>query len=237
MRTSSVGLLADTLFGRTRREVLGLLYGRPDESFFVREVARKTGVALGAVQKELMALTAAGVLERSVRGRQVYFSANRNSPVFPELRSLIAKTAGVVDIIRRGLESLETSIDVAFVFGSIAKGEERGTSDIDLFVIGRAGFGEVVDALGESQRTLARDINPVVQSGEEFTRRLLTKDHFVTAVLQTPRLFVIGDDHELERLAGEWLAAGTQDEPTGDRRAPRHRRTGSARQRSGHSKP
>lgn len=237
MGTNRPALLADTLFGRTRREVLSLLFGRPDESFFVREVARKTGVALGAVQKELMALTAAGVLERSVRGRQVYFSANRNSPVFPELRSLIAKTAGVVDVIRTGLQSIDASVDVAFVFGSIAKGEERGTSDIDLFVIGRAGFGDVVDALTESQRALGRDINPVVQSSEEFTRRVRAKDHFVTAVLQTPRLFVIGDDHELERLAGERLAAGTQDEPTGDRRAPRHRRTGSARQRNSQSKP
>lgn len=236
MRTPKRGLLADTLFGRTRREVLGLLFGRPAESFYVREVARTTGVALGAVQKELMALTAAGVLERSVRGRQVYFSANRNSPVFPELRSLIAKTAGVVDVIRDGLESIAAEIGVAFVFGSVATGEERASSDIDLFVIGRAGFGEVVDALTEAQRILGRDINPVVQSSDEFARRGQAKDHFVASVLQTPRLFVIGDDRELERLAGKRLAPATQDEPSGDRRTPRHRRPGPARQRSRRAK-
>lgn len=236
MGTSKGGLLADTLFGRTRREVLGLLYGRPDESFFVREVARTTGAALGAVQKELKGLAAAGVLNRSVRGRQVYFSANRESPVYPELRSLIAKTAGVVDVVRGGLEALGAAVEAAFVFGSMAKGGQRGTSDIDLFIIGRVGFGPVVDALSESQRLLGRDINPVVQSRAEFARRVRANDHFVTAVLQTPRLFVIGDDSELERLAGKRVAAAAQDQSAGDRRAARYRGSGPARQRSRRSK-
>jgi predicted nucleotidyltransferase len=236
MGTIPPGRLADTLFGRTRRQVLSLLYGHPDQSFFVREVARTTGAALGAVQKELVALTEAGILDRSVRGRQVYFQANRSAPIFGELHSLIAKTAGIVDVIRSSLAPLETGIDAAFVFGSVAKGEERGTSDIDLFVIGSVSFGDVVDALAGSQRMLGRDINPVVQTRAEFAKRVTSNDHFVAAVLQTPRLHVIGGDDELEQLAGERLAAVAQDEPAGNRRPPGHRRARPEGQRGGRLK-
>jgi len=201
MRTTTGGLLADTLFGRTRRQVLSLLYGRPDESFYVREVARATGSAPSAVQKELAALANAGILERSARGREVYFTANRNSPVFGELRSLVAKTSGVEFVIRDALKPLESRIAAAFLFGSVAKGEETAASDVDLFVIGLAGLGDVVDALGPAQQALGRDINPVVQMPAEFSRRVKAKDHFVTSVLAAPRLFVIGDQHGLEGLA------------------------------------
>lgn len=224
--------VADTLFGRTRREVLGLLYSWPDRSFYVREIARATHSATAAVQKELNALAAAGLLERAVRGRQVHFTANRNSPVFMEIRSLIAKTVGAGEVLRQGLRPVEARIAAAFVFGSVAKGEERGTSDIDLFVIGEVSFGEIVDSLTDAQRILGRDINPVVQSTAEFSRRVRAKDHFVMAVLETPRLFVIGGDNELGQVAGKRLVTGAQDKSSGNRRTPRHRRTRPARQRS-----
>lgn len=230
-------LLADTLFGRTRRQVLGLLFGHPDESFYVREVARHTGAALGAVQKELAALASAEILKRTVRGRQVYFGANRSSPLFAELASLVAKTTGAVEVIRRDLELLGEDIDAAFIFGSVAKGAERSASDIDLFVIGVAGFSKVVDALSDAQQVLGREVNPVVQSRDEFARRVNTQDHFVRAVLATPRLFVKGNDDDLDRLAGKRLAAAARDEPAGDRRPPRPRRSRSAGQRSKRSKP
>ena len=71
------------LFGKTRRRVLGLLFGRPDESFYVRDIVRRSGAAQGAIARELAALLGAGLLWRDDRGRQVYYQANKHAPIFP----------------------------------------------------------------------------------------------------------------------------------------------------------
>ena len=109
---------ATLLFGSTRRRVLGWLLGHADEPYYLRQIARHTGTAVGAVQRELELLTSAGLLRRTVQGRQVYFQANREAPIFPELQGLFAKTAGLVDVLREGLASLGKEVVVAFVFGS-----------------------------------------------------------------------------------------------------------------------
>jgi uncharacterized protein len=195
----AAGPIATTLFGQTRRQVLGLLFGRPDETFYVREIARTTGGALGAVQRELQALVGAGILERSVRGRQVFYQANQQCPVFDELHAIVTKTSGLVDVLRAAFFGLLDRIDVAFVFGSLARMGGTGASDVDLFVIGDVSHGDVVDALGDAQTALAREVNPVVQSPDEFKRRVDQKHHFVRRVLGEPRLFILGDAHVLER--------------------------------------
>ncbi|MQA30784.1 MAG: nucleotidyltransferase domain-containing protein [Luteitalea sp.] len=153
---------ATLLFGSTRRRVLGWLLGHADESYYLREIVRHTGTSVGAVQRELEKLTAAGLLTRTVDGRQVYFQANRDAPIFPELRELFAKTAGLTDVLREALLPLADRVQVALVFGSAARGELRAKSDIDLLVIGDAAFHDVVEALGQAQGRLGRDINPTV---------------------------------------------------------------------------
>jgi predicted nucleotidyltransferase len=150
------------LFGQTRRRVLGWLYGHADEAFYLRQIVRLTGAAQGAVQRELNALSGAGLLVRTVQGRQVYFRANRESPVFPELQSLLVKTTGVVDVLRNSLLPFGERVVAALVFGSVARGELTSLSDIDLIVIGDAPFEAIVDALQGAQTRIGRDVNPSV---------------------------------------------------------------------------
>ncbi len=213
------------LFGLTRRRILAWLLGHPDHAFYLRQIARQVGTAVGATGRELDLLTAAGLVTRSVDGRQVYFQANRESPIFPELQSLFAKTVGLVDTIREGLASLVDRIDVAFVFGSGARGELRAASDLDLLVVGTASFEEVVGALAATQARLGRDINPAVYPPSEFSAKLDSGHHFLTRVLEEPHLFVIGGHDELVRLGATRLAEPPPDKSKRDPRPARRRRS------------
>jgi len=208
--------IASVLFGQTRRRVLGWLLGHPSEAFYLRQIVRHTGAAHGAVQRELASLTRAGVLRRTVQGRQVYFQANRESPVFPELQSLLLKTTGAADVLREALAPLADSIVAAFVFGSAARGELRSASDIDLLVVGDAPFAEVAEALAEAQERLGRDINPTVYPVAEFRSKIHDGHHFLTSVLREPHLFIMGGADELGGLGAERLAESSQHERTGD---------------------
>jgi predicted nucleotidyltransferase len=216
---------ATLLFGSTRRRVLGWLLGHADEPYYLRQIARHTGTAVGAVQRELELLTSAGLLRRTVQGRQVYFQANREAPIFPELQGLFAKTAGLVDVLREGLASLGKEIVVAFVFGSAARGELRPASDVDLLVVGNAPFQDVVGALAGAQERLGRDINPTVYPPTEFRAKLRAKHHFLTSILKEPRLFVVGGDDELGGLGAKRLADKTPDQPKRDSGSAAGRRT------------
>jgi predicted nucleotidyltransferase len=228
------GVLVDAatvLFGSTRRRVLGWLLGHADEAFYLRQIVRQTGAGVGAVQRELEQLTSAGLLHRTVEGRQVYFQANRDAPIFPELQGLFAKTAGLVDVLREALMPLGDRVRVAFVFGSGARGELRASSDIDLLVVGDAPFSDVVGALAHAQERLGRDVNPTVYPSAEFRTKLRTKHHFLTAVLSEPRMFIIGGDDELAGLGAKRLADKASDQPKRDSRPATGRRPRSDRQR------
>jgi uncharacterized protein len=202
-------LLGRTLFGRNRRAVLALLYGHPDEQFYLREVIRASGGGVGGVQRELDQLTKAGILRRTVRGNQVFFQANAECPVFEEIKGLVNKTAGAADVLRTALAPLGDRIRIAFVFGSLARGQQRAESDVDLLVVGDVGFGEVVAALADAQARLRREVNPTVYPPEEFCRKVSTGHHFLRSVLKREKIFLIGDQRDLARLAEKRLADRT----------------------------
>lgn len=209
--------LASTLFGRTRRRVLGLLFGRPDEEFYVREIIRVTGSAPGAVQRELRTLEAAGILARRRGGNQVYYRANPKCPVFADLQAIVMKTVGLVDVLCAALDPLREQIQVAFVFGSLARGQVTSESDVDLLVVGDVGFGDIVEHLVSTGSALGREVNPVVHSAEEFRKRVAVADHFLTSVLREPKLFVCGDVDELGRLGAGGVVDPAQHQRRGDR--------------------
>jgi len=193
-------MLSALLFSEYRRRVLGLLLLNPDATYHVRELARLTGTSAGTLHKELTKLTQGGLLRRQEVGNQVHYSANRDCPIFDELASILRKTSGLVDVLASALSSVEKNIALAFVFGSVARGEQQSNSDVDVMLVGSLGFADAVQALHPAQATLRREINPVVYSVDEFRRRAASDDSFVREVLARPKLFVVGNENELGKL-------------------------------------
>jgi predicted nucleotidyltransferase len=193
-------VLSSLLFGEYRRRVLGLLLLNPDATYHVRELARLTGTSAGTLHKELTKLTQGGVLRRQEVGNQVRYSANRDCPIFDELASILRKTSGLVDVLASALGSVEKNIVLAFVFGSVARGEQQSNSDVDVMLVGSLGFADAVQALHPVQATLQREVNPVVYSVDEFRQRAAGDDSFVREVLAKPKLFVVGNENELREL-------------------------------------
>lgn len=202
--------LSSVLFSKSRRAVLSLLYGHADESYYLRQIVRETGLGLGPVQREIKQLADAGLVERDNKGHQVYYKANQKSPVFQELKSLITKTAGVTEILRNALAPIKKSIKVALVYGSVARGEENQRSDIDLLVVGDVTFSKIIKTLRSAHDILGREVNPTVYSEIEFRTKINEQHYFLNNVLSGKTVFVIGDKNELNRLAGERLAGKAQ---------------------------
>jgi len=194
-------LLCSGLFSKTRQAVLALLYGQVDKSFYTKQILDGVKIGRGTVQRELKNLTDTGIITREVQGRQVYYRANSRCPIFNELKSIVRKTFGVADVIRQSLASSARKIRIAFIFGSVARSADDRRSDIDLMVVGRISFGDVVSLLGPAEEKLAREINPVVYPIAEFKKKVKDDHYFVRTVLEDEKIFVIGDDHELGRLA------------------------------------
>ena len=193
-------MLSSLLFSDYRRRVLGLLLLHPDTSYHVRELARLTGTSAGTLHKELTKLTNGGVLRRQEVGNQVRYCADRDCPIFNELASILRKTSGLVDVLVEALSSVEKRIVLAFVFGSVARGEQQSNSDVDVMLVGSLGFADAVQVLHPVQAILQREINPVVYSLDEFRRRAASDDSFVREVISKPKLFVVGNENELRKL-------------------------------------
>ena len=203
----------DLLFGQTRGRVLALLYGAPDEAFFVRQIARRIDTSVGSVQRELALLAGAGMIERSVIGSQVFHRANREYPVFPELKALLAKTVGVFQLLKTALGPLSTRIDFAFVYGSAARGEDTAASDIDLMVVGEVSLDEVLDAVRSAEKYLRRPVNPTIYSLEELRQRLQAGNHFLRSLEKSKKVFLIGDEDEFRRAGSTRLVQDGANQP------------------------
>ncbi len=191
--------MIDALLPRVRRDILAVLLTRPDEAFYQREIVRATGGGKGAVERELRTLTEAGIVLREKHGNLTYYRANRDCPIFPELQGLMMKTAGLADAVREALSQVE-GISLAFIFGSMAKGTFDARSDVDLLVVADASFGDISGALRTAEVRLNREVTPTVYSPEEFAEKLKAKHHFLTRVLEEPKIMLIGNENDLERM-------------------------------------
>lgn len=193
--------LATILFPEYRRRILGMLLLHPEDALHGREIARRAGLPAGTVSRELATLAEVGLLRRERRGNQHIYSADVACPIHQELASILRKTSGVRDVLADALEPLAPQLVCAFIFGSVAQGVERPGSDVDVLVIGDAGFALVVQALHPAEAAVGRSIHPVVLSQQEFSARVHTQG-FLRDVLAKPKLFLIGNDDELAQLAG-----------------------------------
>jgi predicted nucleotidyltransferase len=193
--------LTALLFGAYRRDVLALLLLHPELSLHVREIARLTGKVPGTLLRELNLLADAGLLVKKAVGNQVHFQANPTSPVYEELRGILKKTAGVADVLREALEPLADRLRTAFVYGSVARGDERAGSDLDLMVIGDVKFVDLIGALAPLHAVLRREINTSFYPPKEFRAKLAAAEPFLKRVLADRKIFLIGGEDELGELA------------------------------------
>jgi uncharacterized protein len=211
MRAASKAL-ADVLFGKGRGAILGLLYEHPDQSFYYRQLARELNdLSVGTIQRELDLLSQLGLIERSTVGKQVFYRANRSHPIFPELRALVAKTVGAIPTLRSALMPLADSISIAFVYGSMARGEEKSESDIDVMVVGSVTLEDVIAKLGSVESSLRRAVNPTVYSPSELKAKLASGNHFLSSVMRGEKVFLIGDEDELRKMGGIRVAQNGTD--------------------------
>lgn len=200
------------LFGKTRRAVLSLLFCHPDEAFHLREIVRLTGAGQGAVQRELERLARAGLIIRRQKGNLVLHQANRCSPVFAELQSLMLKTAGLADPLRNALAPVADRIRVAFVYGSVARGEATPDGDVDVLIVGKVTLAEVAPLVRQAEDRIGREVNVAIYPETEFQAKSRSGHAFLSRVLEGPKIFLVGDADELERMAGKGLAETTSGE-------------------------
>jgi predicted nucleotidyltransferase len=194
-------MLMNLLFGTYRQRILGMLLLHPDSTYHVRELARLTDTSAGTLHKELTKLAESGLLLREKKGNQIRYQANRACPVYEELAGLFRKTTGLANVLTEALMPLSEKIKIALIFGSVARGEETASSDVDLLIIGNVGFAETVKALHAAELVISREINPLVLSPGEFNERIKNRDSFVQELLTHPTLPLIGHIHDIGQPA------------------------------------
>jgi predicted nucleotidyltransferase len=187
----------ELLCSKTRSELLALLFDGSGEEYYLREIERLSSVKVNSIQKEIKHLLEIDLIKARKDGNRIYYSANRENPIYPDLVSIVEKTVGIVAILKERLKN--SDIKHAFIFGSIAKGKEKSGSDIDLVVIGDLGMRSLTKLLSGIQEKLGREINPHIFSEEEFQKRIKTKDHFVSSILKSEIKMVTGNIDEYKK--------------------------------------
>lgn len=195
----TMGLLAEILSSNIRAGIFCNLFGTEKQSLHLREIARRTGFAVGTVQQEINKLQRLDIITRIKDGNRIYYKANIDNPIYPVIRNLVFKTSGIPDLLKDALAS-ETKIKIAFVFGSFARNEEKAASDIDLMVIGDIGLRKLTGLLMDVSEKFGREINPYRLTESEFIKRKKEKDHFIHQVFKSPKIFIIGTENELKAM-------------------------------------
>ncbi len=193
----------DALFPKTRQAILGAMLIDPARSWYLSDLARHLGVTPSSLQRELHSLARGGILRRSADGNRVYFRTDPDCPFLSELRGIILKTVGLGNVLQECLDPLRDRIRVAFVYGSMARSEERSASDVDLMVIGSVGLSQIAPVLKKAEISLGRAVNPSVYSAEEVVKKLSAGHHFLETILKGEKIYIQGDQSDLEAALGE----------------------------------
>ena len=200
MRTSTA---IDALIPKTRQAILSATLGLPDKWWYMRELAKHLRLSPSSLQRELASLVRGGILLQRHEGKHVYFKAASESPIFPELQGLILKTVGLADVIRDALKPLAAEIHWAFIYVSVARSAEHSATDVDLMIIGDVGLSEVSGPLRKAERRLNRAVNPATYTKGAFITKVNSDNHFVTTVMRSKKLFILGDPGEFGRAFGK----------------------------------
>ena len=198
MLSTSIG---DALFTKTQQRVLSLLYGKPDKSFYTNEIVRWADMGRGTIHRELDRLVSAGLLVVSHEGNQHHYQADSTNPIYNELVGIVRKTFGIADVIKAVLVLVDDKIDLAFIFGSIAKGDDTASSDIDLLVITDSlGYAELMTVFSDAEQSLGRPINPSIYTMEQVKSKLHDKNAFLIRIMEQPKLWVKGCEDDIREI-------------------------------------
>jgi predicted nucleotidyltransferase len=189
--------LSSVLFAEYRSRVLGLLLLHPERTYYLREIARLTGTVPGTLKREMDKLLEVRLLTVKKVGNQNHYQANQECPVYGDLANILRKTSGINDVVMNALLPLSDKLQSAFIFGSVARGKENAKSDIDLMLIGKVSYSEVLSLLHPLQEQLGREINPKIYGVKEWSKLIQDNGAFVQDVMKKPKLFIIGNEQQL----------------------------------------
>lgn len=192
-------MLAVILSSKIRAEIFRLLFGSDNAALHMREIERKSGFSIGTVQRELKKLVELDLIIKRKDGNRVYYEANRYNPIYNDICNVTQKTVGLIHILQKALIRTK-DIEFAFIFGSYAAGKENSNSDIDLMVIGNLGLRNVVSLLSGISEKTRREVNPHIFWITEFKKRIQSKDHFITNVVNSKKIFIIGKEDDFRKL-------------------------------------
>jgi len=193
-----MGTLSDILSSRVRAEIFRLLFGLDEKEVHLREMERQASLSLGTIRQDLQKLVKLDLVMTRRDGNRLYYRANTGHPLYPDIRKLVLKTAGLAEILKSVLN--REGVKVAFVFGSLASSKEKAASDVDLMVIGAIGLRALSSWLSGVSDQIGREINPHTLTVEEFRRRKEKGDHFLSNVLESPKLFIVGNENDLATM-------------------------------------
>lgn len=204
------------LFTPLMQGVLGATVLRPKKEWYLSDLAAHLGVGPSSLQRALAQLTRAGILNRRQDGNRIYYRPDPSCPILEELAGILTKTVGIVELLREALAPFSNKICVAFIHGSVAEERERSESDVDLIVVGDVSGLDLTGALQPPQDQLGREVNFTRYTIKEFGAKIADGHHFLTSVLQKQRIFLIGDEHELDKIAGRKTGGTGADKQEGD---------------------
>lgn len=186
---------------KTRVKILRYFFANPDKKYYLRELERILGISVGNIRRELLALKKAGLFESKLEGKQVYYFLNKNSPIFKEFKKIVAKTIGAEAVLKEKLMQVK-GLEVAFIYGSVAREKEDEFSDIDIFVVGSINEDNLLKFVREVEKELLQEINYVIFAEKDIKENIIKKDVFIMDVLKGKKIFLIGDKNDLEKIIG-----------------------------------
>lgn len=217
--------VASLFAGQALLSLLRVFFLNPSRDYYQRELTEITGMRLFVIQTALKRLVAAGLIGRITRGNRTYYRVDPTNPIHRELKALLLKTVGLGDSLRACLRDVAGRIRVAFVYGSVARGEESPSSDVDLMIIGGLSGREIASRLAPLRRRLNREFNPSTYTAAEFKRKVDQKHPFIREVVRDPKVFLIGDASALKAVTGSGTSQSASTQPSRDARAPVGRRS------------
>ncbi len=197
-KKESISRLGDALFTSTQQQVLQLLYARPHESFYMKQILRMTGMGVHTIKRELDRMVSAGILTFTKIGNQHHYQANSDCPIYQELLAIVRKTFGIAGVLKAALQPIDGKDTKAFVFGSMAKAEDNAESDIDLLLVGKAlVYSEAIELLIEAEEALGRPINSTIYETDQFLKKVDQNNAFIVRVMDQPKLWIKGESNDI----------------------------------------